>query len=598
MDPRTVAHVLEQIADFLELQGENRFKSRAYAIAARAVRALDADSLRDMHRSGALASVAGLGPATLGVIGELVETGESSYFERLRESMPAGLIEMLRVPGLGTAKIHAIHQGLGLGSVRELEDAARDGRLASLKGFGPKTAERILKGVALLRETRDYVLSHRALAEAIRLRASIESHPDVERAAIAGSVRRRSEVVRDIDIVAACRSAPAEVAASFARAPGVREVTGAGGRSVCIRFVDGTKLDLHCVTPAQFGVALWRSTGSADHVTALRARAAERGFTIVEDELRAPGDAAVAIADELALYSALGLPYIEPELREGRGEIEAGARGTLPTLITATDIRGVLHCHSQYSDGKATIAEMAAAAKARGWSYLGISDHSQAAFYAGGLSPERVLEQHAEIDRVNEQLDGFRVLKGVEADILADGRVDYDDETLSRFDYVVGSVHSRFGLDQRAMTDRVLRAMDDPHLTILGHPTGRLLLAREPYAIDMHAVLEKAAEMGVAVELNADPHRLDLDWRLCRTAKELGVSVEIGPDAHSTPGLDNVEIGIGIARKGWLEAGDVLNTRGADEVVRRARARRDSALGRGPVEGGPVHSAQLVAGKS
>jgi DNA polymerase (family 10) len=308
------------------------------------------------------------------------------------------------------------------------------------------------------------------------------------------------------------------------------------------------------------------------------ARAAARGVTIADDELRDASGASLAVPDERALYAALALAYVEPELREGRGEVEAAARVTLPSLLELGDIRGVLHCHSTYSDGAATIAEMAAAARARGWSYLGISDHSASAFYAGGLAPERVLEQHEEIDRLNESLEGsFRVLKGIEADILADGRLDYDPELLARFDYVIGSVHSRFAMERAVMTERVLRALDDPHLTILGHPTGRLLLTREPYAVNMDAVLEKAAAVGVAVELNADPHRLDLDWRLCQTAKRLNVTIEIGPDAHSPNGLDNVEIGVGIARKGWLEPDDVLNTRGAAEVVARARARREAA---------------------
>ncbi|HEX6534641.1 MAG TPA: DNA polymerase/3'-5' exonuclease PolX [Gemmatimonadaceae bacterium] len=577
MDPRTVAHVLTQIGDLLELHGENRFKTAAYRNAARAVIGLDTDDLRGMVRAGALAGLRGIGPATLGVITELVETGESAYFEQLREDTPEGLLEMLRIPGLGTSKIRAIHEGLDIDTVHELEQAARDGRLAALPRFGARTAEKILRGIAYLKETSAFVLYPHALAEAHRLLASIERHPDVERAAIAGSLRRRREVIRDIDIVAACRGVPAEVAASFARSPGVRDAIGVGGRTISIRFVDGTLLDLHCVPTAQFAVALWRATGSETHERAVRERAAARGLELVEDALRDADGRPLAIADEPALYDAVGLPYIEPELREDMGEIDAAARRALPALITPRDIRGVLHCHSQYSDGRATIAEMAAAAKARGWSYLGISDHSQSAAYAGGLSRDAVLAQHEEIDRVNDELPGVRVLKGIEADILADGRIDYDRDLLDRFDYVIASVHSRFGLDRAAMTERVLRALDDPHVTILGHPTGRLLLTREAYAIDMEAVIEKAAEVGVAVELNADPHRLDLDWRLCRVAKETGCSIEIGPDAHSTGGLDNVDVGVGIARKGWLEPADVLNTMDVEAVVARARRRRESS---------------------
>ena len=577
MDSRTAAHVLSQIGALLELHGENRFKTRAYVTAAKALLALDSDDIAPLFRSGALASTPGIGPATLSVIADLVATGDSRYHEQLRESTPEGLLEMLRVPGLGTTKIHQIHQGLHIETVQDLEAAAKDGRLAALPRFGAKTAEKILKGISFLKETGAYVLYPHAASEARRLLSAVRQHPDVVEAEIAGSLRRRREVIRDIDIVASCRAEPERVAASFSRSPGVRHVMGGGGRSVSIRFVDGTLLDLHCVAPDEYAVALWRATGSAEHERAMAARALARGMTLGDAGLAGTDGRPVPLADEAALFGALGLEFIPPELREGSGELSAAESGGLPSLIEASDIRGVLHCHSQYSDGAATVAEMAAAARARGWSYLGISDHSQSAFYAGGLTREAVLAQHEEIDRVNATLTDFRVLKGIEADILADGRVDYDAETLERFDYVIASVHSRFAMPEAAMTERILRALDDPNMTILGHPTGRLLLTREPYAVDMDAVLEKAGALGVAVELNADPHRLDIDWRLCRIAKERGVQVEIGPDAHAPHGLDNVEFGIGIARKGWLEAGDVLNTRSADAVLAAAAARRAAA---------------------
>jgi len=580
MDSRTAAHVLNEIAALLELHGESKFKTRAYQTAARAVLALEADDLALLHASGALRDVKGLGPATLAVVDDLVRTGDSEYLELLREKTPEGLIEMLRVPGLGTAKIHLIHQGLGIETLQELEAAARDGRLAKLPRFGEKTAEKVLKGIAFLRETGALVLYPHASAEARRLLMSVLRHPDISHAELAGSVRRRREVIRDIDIVAACTASPATVAASFARAPGVRDIVGGGSRSITIRYVDGTLLDLHCVRPSQFAVALWRATGSPEHEAEVLACAAERNLRVVDDELVDAGGTPLDVPTEAAFYHALGLEFVPPELREGRGEVAAAARHALPSLLDYGDIRGVLHCHSNYSDGSATIAEMAHAARARGWRYLGISDHSQSAFYAGGLSREAVLRQHDEIDEVNASLqrdgNGFRVLRGIEADILPCGRVDYDASVLDRFDYVIGSIHSRFGMSQVQMTERVLKALDDPHVTILGHPTGRLLLTREPYAIDMEAVIEKAGAVGASIELNADPHRLDLDWRLCRVAKEHGVLVEIGPDAHSTNGLDNVEIGVGIARKGWLEAGDVLNAMSADDVLARAQARRDA----------------------
>jgi len=576
MDPRSVAHALAQIADFLELKNENRFKSAAYRNASRAVLAVQTDDLGPALESGELAELKGIGPATLSTIRELVESGESRYLEQLRSETPEGLLEMLRVPGLGTAKIQKIHEALGVATLAELEAAATDGRLAKLPRFGAGTAAKILKGIAYLRENSAYMLSSRALAEGARVLAAVRAHPAVETAMLAGSLRRRSEIVRDIDVVAACNDAPERVAAEFTSAPGVREAEPRGDGAAVIHFVDGTVLDLHCVAPDKFAVALWRATGSAAHEGEVLAHAAACGLSIVDDELRDAAGARIPVRDEPALYDALGLQYIEPELREGRGEVAAAATRALPTLIESSDIRGVLHCHSDYSDGKATIAEMAAAAKALGWSYIGISDHSQSAFYAGGLKPEAVLAQHAEIDRLNSSDLGILILKGIEADILADGHIDYDPDLLDRFDYVIASVHSRFSMDRETMTARVLRALDDPHVTILGHPTGRLLLSREPYAIDMEAVIARAAQNGVTLEINADPHRLDLDWRHCRLAKSLGCSFEIGPDAHSARGLANMDFGVGIARKGWLEASDVINAMSVEKMMERLRRRRDS----------------------
>ncbi|HYU52857.1 MAG TPA: PHP domain-containing protein, partial [Gemmatimonadaceae bacterium] len=325
---------------------------------------------------------------------------------------------------------------------------------------------------------------------------------------------------------------------------------------------------------ADYPVALWRATGSSAHVEEMSVLAENRGFEIAGNALIEKGGKRVSLRSEDAFFTALDLEPIPPELREGMGEIEAAARHELPNLVTFDDLRGILHCHSEYSDGTATIEEMALAAKERGWDYIGISDHSESAFYAGGLKRDKILLQHEEIDRLNARMEGFRILKGIEADIMADGRLDYDPQILDTFDYVIGSIHSRFSMDGEAMTKRVLAALDDPHLTVLAHPTGRLLLSREPYAIDVEAVLEKAVQVGVAVELNADPHRLDLDWRYCRQAKELGVTIAIGPDAHSTAGLDNVHFGIGMARKAWLEAGEILNTRSAEDVLAFVRKRR------------------------
>ena len=584
VDSRTASHVLSQIAAYLELRGENRFKSRAYETAAREVLALGVDDLAPLVRTGEIGRLRGLGPATLSVIQDLVDTGSSRYLDQLREAIPEGLLDMLRIPGLSPEKIHKIYEGLEITDVAQLEEAARDGRLAKLKGFGPKTAAKLLKAIAFSRETDVLALYPHALAEAEHLVALVREHPDIRDAAVAGAVRRRREIASGVSIVACCRdgASPVDVAASFTRIGGVKGASGVGSETVEIHFVDGVRLMLTCVDRRRFAVALWRATGSDEHVELVRARLAERRIVVLGDELRDAAGDALLVDDEQMLYRAADLDWVPPELREARGEIDAAARHMLPVLVEAADIRGVLHCHTHYSDGKSSVREMADAARDRGWSYLGVSDHSAVAFYAGGMSVERVLAQHEEIDAINAELapNGFRVLKGIEADILADGRLDYDAELLARFDFVIGSIHSRFGMDGPAMTERVLRALDDPFLTILAHPTGRLLLSREGYALDIDAVIEKAADTGVALELNADPHRLDLDWRHLIAAKRRGARVALGPDAHSVRGLDNVGIGVGIARKAWLEASDLLNAGDADAVIAFARHRRETPAGR------------------
>jgi DNA polymerase (family X) len=573
VDSRTAAHVLSRIADHLDLCGENPFKVRAYRAAAKAVLAVAADDLRPLLRSGELRQLRGLGPATLAVIEDLVERGESRYLEELRESAPEGLLELIGVPGLNRARIQAIHRELGIASMADLESAARDGRLTRVKGLGPKTSRKILEGIQFLRRARPLRLYVHAVGEATALRDVVRSHPEISCVEIAGSLRRRREVVGDVDLVAACTSDPVKVAQSFTRLPGLASASG-DEATVALRFTHGLALDLHCVPSHRFGTALFRATGSVQHVAEVALALAGAGFRVDGDALLDTDGLEVPVPDETALYSRARLTWVPPELREGLGEVEAAARAGLPTLITEADIRGVLHCHSTYSDGKHDIAAMSAAAQARGWSYLGISDHSQAAFYASGVSREDMLAQHDEIDALNSGMQGFRILKGVEADILADGRLDYDESLLDRFDYVIASIHSRFRMDGDAMTARILRAMDDPHMTILAHPTGRLLLSREPYALDLDAVFDKAAALGVAVELNADPHRLDLDWRFLQQARSRGVTVEIGPDAHSRGALEWTELGVAMARKGWLRAADVLNTRSADDVLAFARKRR------------------------
>src|SRR6266550_2866140 len=534
MDKHAVRQTLDQLAALLVVKGENAARVRAVQQAARS---------------------------------ELLATGRSSTLDELREQVPPGLAEMLRIPGLGAAKIRQIHESLAIESLAELEAAAGDGRLAALPRFGSKTAENVRRGIAHLRQASPLRLFHRAHEEldAVRRALADLGGTGVLRVEIAGAVRRRCEVIGALDLIAVHEGQAAREALvrRLGQAPGVTEIAGREG-SVTLRFASGTLVDVLLTTPDRFGLDWIRATGSPAHVAGLESRARAMGVS-----WSAP------FPDEPSLYRALGLAWVPPELREGNGELEAAARGDggLPRLVEQSDLRGLLHCHSNYSDGTVTIADWAAACHAAGYKWVGITDHSKSAPYGGGLGAEDVARQHLEIDAVNARVSGLRVLKGVEADILADGTLDYGPDVLDRFDFVIGSIHSRFGMSQAEMTRRVLTAMDDPHLAILGHPTGRLLLQREPYAIDLEQVLAKAAARGIAVEVNADPHRLDLDWRMVRRARELGVALSIGADAHSTSGMTNVAVGLGIARKGWLEPDQVLNTRDADAFLAFARAR-------------------------
>jgi DNA polymerase (family 10) len=573
LDPQLAAHRLNEIASLLEVRGENPFKSRAFTQAARVVGELEEEDIAPLVRSKEIAKLPGIGTGTLAVLSDLAETGDSEYLESLRETTPKGLVEMLRIPGLGPTRIHRIHEGLKVETVQDLEAAARDGRLARLSGFGIKTADKILKGIASLREKSGQLMHGVAASEAGRLQRAVMKLPGVSQVEIAGSLRRSAEVVRDIDLVVVADSDAATLAVSAKKIPGAEEATTTAG-TVTVRFINGVRADLHCVHEGTFPLAQWRATGSAEHCDEVIKRLRSRGFDVRDDLLIDKEGAVVPDADEHVLYRSAGLAWIPLELRENRGEIDAAAEDRLPRLIELGDLRGILHCHSRYSDGSTSIEAMAKAAQERGWTYIGISDHSQAASYAGGMVRDAVLRQHDEIDALNAKLTGFRVLKGLESDILANGSLDYDSELLDRFDYVIGSIHSRFSMDRAQMTERILRAMDDPHLTIIGHPTGRQLLRREPFAVDLDAIMDRAAEAGIAIELNTDPNRLDLDWRFLRAAVERGVTIEIGPDAHSPDELGFVEFGVQIARKGWLEAGAVLNTRNAEEVLAFASARR------------------------
>jgi DNA polymerase (family 10) len=572
MDRKAVARVLEQIASFLELKGESTFRIRAYITAARAIEGLPVE-IDAALADGSLAQTKGVGPATLQIVTELVKTGRSSLLEELREQVPPGLVEMLQVSGLGVTKVRQIHDALGIDSLPELEAAARDGRLAKLPRFGAKTAENILKGIAFLRQASTFRLSHHAAEEAARLREALERLPGVIRAVTAGEVRRRSEIVREIVIVLVADAAPTELFKRLSQLPGVHEFAGRDERRVTLRFATGSSAQIIVTTPVNAGAVLVHATGSDQHLEALARHAGARGFRLDGAALWR-GSEFVPTPDEAALYRAVGLADIPPELREGSGEIEAAAAGPLPDLLERKDLQGLIHCHSNYSDGSTSIEELAVACRDAGYRYLGVTDHSATAAYAGGLSPEDLARQGEEIDRLNEHLPGVRILKGVEADILADGRLDYDEATLGRLDFVIGSVHSRFSMGVKQMTSRIVAAMENPYLSIVGHPTGRLLLTRDPYPLDVEAVLSRAAETGVAIEINADPHRLDLDWRYLRHAAELGVAISIGADAHSVAGMSNVDVGVGIARKGWLQRQHILNAQPLQAFLEHARRRR------------------------
>jgi DNA polymerase (family 10) len=571
MDKKAVASVLEQIAAFLELKGENPFRVRAFRTASRALVGFSGD-LRQSLEDGSLASTKGIGPATLQIVTELVRTGRATMLEELREQIPAGLVEMLEISGLGVAKIRQIHDVLGIDSLPELEAAAQDGRLAKLPRFGARTSENILKAIAFLRQATSFRLMHHAADEAESLRAALERLPGVRSAIVAGDVRRRSEVVKELVFVLVAESSPADLFRKLSQLPGVQEYAGQDERRLTLRFSGGSSAQIVVTTPVNAGTVLVQATGNDEHLRDLSIHAREKGFGLNGAALWR-GSEFVPTPNEATFYQALGLSYIPPELREGRGEIAAASHEPLPRLLESRDLKGFLHCHTRYSDGSASVEQLARACQAAGYEYLGVTDHSQAAAYAGGLTPEDLARQGEEIEEVNSRLEGFRVLKGIEADILQDGRVDYDERVLAQLDFVIASIHSRFNLDKRQMTARMLAAMDNPFLTIIGHPTGRLLLSRDPYPIDLDAVIEKAAASGVALEINADPHRLDLDWRVLRQARKAGAEISIGADAHNVAGLSYVEYGVGMARKGWLGSADVLNARPVEEFLSFARRR-------------------------
>jgi DNA polymerase (family X) len=574
-DKAEIAALLDETATLLELDGGNPFEVRAYQNAARAVGALEGD-IEALARSGQLATVPGLGKTILTRITELLATGQMRFHDQLAEKIPVGLRQMTRIPGLGAKRVRQLNSALGVSTLEELKQAAQDGRIATISGFGEKSQEKILQGIAFLQQHQDRFRIDIAEAQAEAVAAELRALPQVVRMEIAGSIRRRRETVHDIDIVGsvAQESDRAPIMQRLLSLPEVVSVIGTGDTKTSVILRSGIALDLRLVLDDEYPYLLHHLTGAKAHNVSLRTHAQRIDMKISEYGVW-KGEQQIACKDETDLYRAFGMAYIPPELREDRGEFEAARNNALPTLVTEADLKGILHVHSTWSDGQSTIHEMAEAARAMGAQYLGISDHSRSAAYAGGLSADAVRRQHDEIDKLNADYAGaFRVLKGTECDILRDGALDYDDETLSKFDFVVASIHSLFNLPPEEQTQRLMHAMENPYCSIVGHPTGRILLEREGYAPDLEAVIERAGKLGVAIEINADPHRLDLDWRLLHFAKDHGVRIPICPDAHSPAGLRNIRYGVGIARKGWLTAEDVLNTRDAADILAFFAAQR------------------------
>jgi DNA polymerase (family 10) len=553
MDKFNVSRTLDEISRYIQLSDPNPFKAKAFEKAARAVGDLEQD-VETLVASGAIYDVDGIGKATGKVIEEIVQTGGSQYLEELRAQFPAGIFELLRVPKLGLKKIGQLHSELGIGSIDELEAAARDGRIAKLKGFGAKTAEQILKGVSFARMRESSFLLPVGIEAGELLRERLADFDEVEDAEVSGPVRRRLEVIHGVEIVVATKK-PAVVAQHLAEIVGDLE-------EVDERTFKGTTrgemaVTFHLASPAEFGSTLLRTTGSAEFVEAFETKA---------------GSIAKSKAERDA-FKAADIPFIEPERRETPDDLAVKKR---PKLVEVAHLRGTFHVHTTFSDGRNTVAQMLTAAHERGWDYVGISDHSPTAYYAGGLSEERLRQQHAEIAKQEKTVAPMRVFRGTEADILQNGTMDYGEKILSTLDFVVASVHSGFTMQKDEMTDRILRAMDDPNVTFLGHLTGRRLLSREGYSVDYDRIFEKAGQRGVMIEINGNPQRLDLDWRYLRRALDRGVLFSINPDAHSVSEYNAVITGTWVARKGGLGPSQIFNTKSVEEVEdwfaqRRAR---------------------------
>ena len=569
MNKNEIAAVLVEIAEILEIKGENPFKVRAYYNAARTLEGLTED-LSALIQSKQLTELPGIGKNLADHIIELHQTGKLKEYDKIIKSVPEGIFEILKIPGVGPKKVRVLWEKLGITSILHLEQACHQGRVAHLEGFGEKTQSKILEGIAQIEKHSGQFLYAVADDLAQTILKKLEKHPKVERASIAGSLRRCKEVVKDIDIVAATED-PKKVMDLFVKLPEVEKVIAHGETKSTILLKLGIQADLRCVSDKEFPYALHHFTGSKEHNVALRSLAQDKKMKMNEYclfDLKGKTEKLIPCKDENEIFAKLGMEYIPPEIRENMGEIEAAQKHKLPKLIESKDVRGLLHCHSTWSDGTASIERMAEGVKALGFEYIGVADHSAVAKYANGLTPERVKEQFKEIDALNKKLKGLHIFKGIEADILPDGEVDMGEKVLNSFDYVVVSVHSKFNLTSAEMTKRVIKAIKNKYVHILGHMTGRLLLRREGFALDIKAVIDACADYGVAIEINANPLRLDIDWRHIPYAKEKKAMLIINPDAHSVSGLEDYEYGVSIARKGWLTADDILNTRSALEIMK------------------------------
>jgi DNA polymerase (family 10) len=581
MDKNQVAAIIDEIGTLLELQGENPFKSIAYHNAARAIEQLQG-SLPELIASGDLGHTKAIGESIRDKVTTLVNTGHLPYYEELRAKFPAGVFDMLRVQGLGPKKVKALLDELGVDDLDKLKQACDADKVSKLKGFGAKTQQRILEGINFLAQMGQRVRIDQAQPLAMHLLAGLQKCPGIIRMELCGSLRRRRETIKDIDILVSAKD-PAPIMDCFVSLPGVEQVLGHGETKSSVIVGNGAghgrilmNADLRVVSDKEFPFALMYFTGSKEHNIVLRQRAQDHGLKLNEYDLAGERKHA-ACKDEADIYKVLGLDYIPPEMREDTGEIDAAAHHQIPLLVELDDIRGTFHCHTTMSDGRNSLEEMVSTARSLGWKYYGIADHSQSLTVANGLTPARVRQQQADIDALAKKVPDIKLFKGTECDILPDGSLDFNDEVLASFDYVVASVHTHFSLSEKDMTARIVKAVSHPRVTMLGHATGRLLLSRDGYKVDLEAVLQAAAKHKTMIEINAHPMRLDLDWVHCKRAKALGVQLVINPDAHSTEDLKYIPYGVDVARRGWLEKSDVFNTKTAAQVAKALEARKHNA---------------------